>query len=130
MAVNSRIWLSPPHMSGREQELVQDAFESNWIAPLGPHVDAFERELSDVTGAPFVAALSSGTAALHLALLLLGVEQGDEVIVQSLTFSASANPVVYQKATPVFVDSERDTWNLSPGSLEEAIRDRRGVRYL
>jgi dTDP-4-amino-4,6-dideoxygalactose transaminase len=124
MAVNSRIWLSPPHMSGREQELVQDAFESNWIAPLGPHVDAFERELSDVTGAPFVAALSSGTAALHLALLLLGVEQGDEVIVQSLTFSASANPVVYQKATPVFVDSERDTWNLSPGSLEEAIRDR------
>ncbi|SDF65493.1 DegT/DnrJ/EryC1/StrS aminotransferase family protein [Chitinophaga filiformis] len=123
-SVNTKIWLSSPHMGNREQEYVRDAFETNWIAPLGPHVDGFERDLAAYTGAGHVAALSSGTAALHLALILLGVERGDEVICQSMTFSASANPIVYQGATPVFVDSETDTWNMDPVLLEEAIKDR------
>ncbi|WP_143011414.1 DegT/DnrJ/EryC1/StrS family aminotransferase [Chitinophaga filiformis] len=122
--MNTKIWLSSPHMGNREQEYVRDAFETNWIAPLGPHVDGFERDLAAYTGAGHVAALSSGTAALHLALILLGVERGDEVICQSMTFSASANPIVYQGATPVFVDSETDTWNMDPVLLEEAIKDR------
>jgi len=123
-SVNTKIWLSSPHMGNREQEYVREAFETNWIAPLGPHVDGFERDLAAYTGAGHVAALSSGTAALHLALILLGVERGDEVICQSMTFSASANPIVYQGATPVFVDSEADTWNMDPALLEEAIKDR------
>lgn len=120
----TRIWLSSPHMSGRERLYVEDAFASNWIAPLGPHVDAFEKALCAYTGAGHAAALSSGTAALHLALILSGVGRGDEVICQSFTFSASANPIVYQGATPVFVDSETDTWNLDPELLEKAIKDR------
>ncbi len=124
ISVNTKIWLSSPHMGNREQEYVREAFETNWIAPLGPHVDGFERDLAAYTGAGHVAALSSGTAALHLALILLGVERGDEVICQSMTFSASANPIVYQGATPVFVDSETDTWNMDPVLLEEAIKDR------
>ncbi len=120
-----KIWLSSPHMGGNEIKYVQEAFDTNWIAPLGPHVDGFEKDLMDFTGSPAAAALSSGTAALHLALILLGVEAGDEVICQSFTFSASANPIVYQGATPVFVDSEDETWNMCPDSLRAAILDRR-----
>ncbi|HEY1165961.1 MAG TPA: aminotransferase class I/II-fold pyridoxal phosphate-dependent enzyme, partial [Chitinophaga sp.] len=122
--MHQRIWLSPPHMGEQEFEYVREAFSSNWIAPLGPNVDGFEEDLAAFTGAGHAAALSSGTAALHLALILLGVEQGDEVICQSMTFSASANPIIYQGATPVFVDSEPDTWNMDPLLMEEAIKDR------
>jgi dTDP-4-amino-4,6-dideoxygalactose transaminase len=122
--MNPKIWLSSPHMGGKEQVYVKEAFDTNWIAPLGPHVDGFENDLCQFTGAKSAAALSSGTAALHLALILCGVKAGDEVICQSFTFSASANPIVYQGATPVFVDSERDTWNMSPEHLRNAIKDR------
>ncbi|GEP89258.1 DegT/DnrJ/EryC1/StrS aminotransferase family protein [Chitinophaga terrae (ex Kim and Jung 2007)] len=122
--MNKKIWLSSPHMEGSELELVKDAFESNWIAPLGPHVDGFEQELANYTGTRHAAALSAGTAALHLALILSGVQPGDEVICQSFTFSASANPIVYVGATPVFIDSERDTWNMDPTLLETAIKER------
>ncbi|TDX00050.1 DegT/DnrJ/EryC1/StrS family aminotransferase [Dinghuibacter silviterrae] len=120
-----KIWLSAPHMGGAEQSFVEEAFATNWVAPLGPHVDGFEADLSIFLGRDrHVTALSSGTAALHLALILLGVDRGDEVICQSMTFSASANPIGYLGATPVFVDSETDTWNMSPDLLEKAIRDR------
>ncbi len=122
--MSKRIYLSPPHMSGEELKLVIDAFESNWIAPLGPHVDAFEKEMASYIGVKHAAALSSGTAAIHLALILLGVEQDDEVICQSFTFSGSANPIVYQKAIPIFVDSELESWNMDPELLEKAIKDR------
>jgi len=118
---SGRIWLSPPHMSGREQGYIQQAFDSNWLAPLGPNVDLFERKISERTGAKHVAAFNSGTSAIHLALKVLGVGPGDFVICQSLTFAASANPVVYLGATPVFVDSEADTWNMDPEMLEKAI---------
>jgi pyridoxal phosphate-dependent aminotransferase EpsN len=117
----SRVYLSPPHVFGDEQALVADAFATNWIAPLGPHVDAFEREFQGVVGVPHAAALSSGTAALHLALELLGVGPGDHVVCASLTFSASANPILYQRATPVFVDCDR-TWTMEPGLVEEALK--------
>jgi len=117
----NRIYLSPPHVFGDEQALVADAFATNWIAPLGPHVDAFEREFQDVVCVPHAAALSSGTAALHLALELLGVGPGDHVLCASLTFSASANPILYQRATPVFVDCDR-SWMVEPGLVEEALR--------
>lgn len=121
----SKIWLSSPHMGGNEQKYVQEAFDTNWIAPLGPNVNGFESDLENYLGDDvYVAALSSGTAALHLALILLGVQAGDEVICQSMTFSASANPIMYLGATPVFVDSESDTWNMCPKALEEAIIDR------
>jgi dTDP-4-amino-4,6-dideoxygalactose transaminase len=116
-----RIYLSPPHMGPAERELLLDAFDSNWIAPLGPHVDGFEREFCDAVGVPHAAALSSGTAALHLALLMLGVGPGDEVLVSTHTFAASANVVKYIGATPVFIDSDRETWNLDPGLLEEEL---------
>ena len=120
-----KIWLSSPHMGGTEQKYIQEAFDANWIAPLGPNVSGFENDIESYLGKENkVAALSSGTAALHLALIQLGVSQGDEVICQSMTFSASANPIVYQGATPVFVDSELDTWNLCPVALENAIKDR------
>jgi dTDP-4-amino-4,6-dideoxygalactose transaminase len=122
--MKNKIWLSSPHMGTMEQVFVQEAFDTNWIAPLGPHVNGFEADLQAFTGAEHAAALSSGTAALHLALILLGVKAGDEVICQSFTFSASANPIVYQGAVPVFVDSERHTWNMSPEHLEAAITDR------
>jgi len=123
--MNPKIWLSSPHMSGKEQDFVNDAFTTNWIAPLGPNVSGFEKDLESYLDEDVnVAALSSGTAAIHLALVLLGVELGDEVICQSLTFSASANPIVYQGATPIFVDSEKDTWNICPEQLEIAIKDR------
>jgi dTDP-4-amino-4,6-dideoxygalactose transaminase len=124
MFMQQKIWLSPPHMGETEFEYVTEAFHTNWIAPLGPNVDGFEADLSSFTGAGHVAALSSGTAALHLALILLGVAHGDEVICQSMTFSASANPIVYQGATPVFVDSEPDTWNMDPLLMEMAIKER------
>ncbi len=116
-----RVYLSPPHMGQDERELLLDAFDSNWIAPLGPHVDAFEREFCETVGVPCAAALSSGTAALHLALLMIGVGPGDEVLVATLTFAASANVVAYLGATPVFIDSDRGTWNLNPGLLEEEL---------
>ena len=124
----SRLLLSPPHMSGRELELLSEAFATNWIAPLGPHVDAFERELAARCGVGHAAALSSGTAALHLALLLAGVGPGDEVWVSDLTFAASVNAVRYVGATPVFVDADRDSWTLDPALLAEALADaaRRG----
>lgn len=112
-------------MGGAEQNYVNEAFDTNWVAPLGPNVDGFEKSLESYLGnGNHVAALSSGTAAIHLALILLGVEKGDEVICQSMTFSASANPIVYLSATPIFVDSEPDTWNICPNYLEEAIKDR------
>ena len=127
----SKIWLSSPHMGGTEQKFVNEAFEANWIAPLGPNVTGFELDIesylsnSKIEGNSIhVAALSSGTAALHLALILLGVEPGDEVICQSMTFAASANPIMYLGATPVFIDSERETLNLCPIQLEKAIEDR------
>jgi len=111
-------------MGGREQSYINEAFSENWIAPLGPNVDGLEADLQAYVGVKYAAALSSGTAAIHLALILLGVGSGDEVICQSLTFSASANPIVYCGADPVFVDSEPETWNMSPDHLEEAIKDR------
>lgn len=119
-----RIYLSPPHMGTRERELLLEAFDSNWIAPLGPHVDAFERELGEVVGVPNVCALSSGTAGLHLALLLLGVGAGDEVLVSTLTFAATANAVTYVGAKPTFVDSERQSWNMCPDRLGEILERR------
>jgi dTDP-4-amino-4,6-dideoxygalactose transaminase len=119
-----KIWLSSPHMGEHEQIFVKEAFDTNWIAPLGPHVNDFEVDLQNYTGAKHSVVLSSGTAALHLALILLNVKTGDEVICQSFTFSASANPIVYQGATPVFIDSEFETWNMDPVLLEKAIQDR------
>ncbi|MEZ4617164.1 MAG: aminotransferase class I/II-fold pyridoxal phosphate-dependent enzyme [Caldilineaceae bacterium] len=117
----ARIYLSAPHMSGLEEQFVAEAFATNWIAPVGPHVTAFEEEFAQVVGAPHAAALSSGTAALHLALLLAGVGAGDEVLVSTLTFSASVNPIVYLGAKPVFVDSERGSWNMDAALLSETL---------
>lgn len=132
--MKSRIWLSLAHMSGREQEFIQEAFDTNWVVPLGPNVNAFEQSLLDFliengelpteNKEMRVVALSAGTAALHLGLILLGVQPGDEVICQSFTFAASANPIAYLEATPVFVDSEKETWNMDPVLLEMAIKDR------
>ncbi len=120
-----KIWLSSPHMGGTELNYIHQAFDSNWVAPLGPNVSGFEDDLEKYIGQnSHVAALSSGTAAIHLGLILLGVSAGDEVICQSFTFSASANPILYQGAVPIFVDSEPDTWNICPKALEEAILDR------
>lgn len=116
-----KIFLSSPHMGGREQEYINEAFETNWVGPMGPHVKRFEEELEKYTGAAYAAAVSSGTAAIHLAMILLDVKPGDLVVCQSFTFSATANPIVYQGATPVFVDSEADTWNMDPEALEEAV---------
>jgi dTDP-4-amino-4,6-dideoxygalactose transaminase len=121
----NKIWLSSPHMGGTEQKYIQEAFDENWIAPLGPNVTHFETALATYQGEGVsVAALSSGTAALHLSLILAGVKAGDEVICQSMTFSASANPIAYLGAIPVFIDSEYTTWNLCPIALEAAIVDR------
>ena len=123
--MDKRIYLCLAHMSGKEQKFIQEAFDTNWVVPLGPNVNAFEKDLEAFVGEnKKVVALSAGTAAIHLGLVQLGVKPGDEVICQSFTFCASANPVVYQGATPVFVDSEADTWNMSPVLLEEAIKDR------
>ena len=123
--MKNEIWLSSPHMGGNEINFIHEAFEQNWIAPLGPNVGGFEKDLKNYLNHDVeVAALSSGTAALHLALIILGIKQGDEVLCQSLTFSASANPIVYVGAIPVFIDSEPETWNMCPDSLEMAIKDR------
>lgn len=123
--MQEKIWLSSPHMGGEELKYVHEAFDSNWVAPLGPNVNGFEQDLESFLGNQVkVAVFSAGTAALHLGLILLGVEQDDEVICQSMTFSASANPIKYQGALPVFVDSEPDTWNMSPVYLKKAIQDR------
>jgi dTDP-4-amino-4,6-dideoxygalactose transaminase len=120
-----KIWLSSPHMGGNELKYIHDAFDNNWVAPLGPNVNGFEKDLEDFLGRDVkIAALSAGTAALHLALIECEVGYGDEVICQSMTFSASANPIAYQGAVPIFVDSEIDTWNMCPIALKEAIKDR------
>ncbi len=121
--VQKRIYLSSPHMSGNEQKYIKEAFETNWIAPLGPNVDSFEKDIATYTGVNEAAAVSSGTAAIHLALSLLGVEKGDTVFCSTLTFIASANPILYLGAEPVFIDSEPETWNMSPQALEKAFRD-------
>jgi pyridoxal phosphate-dependent aminotransferase EpsN len=118
------ILLSTPHMGDRELEFVKEAFDTNWIAPVGPHVDAFEQEFCEVVGARYAAAVSSGTAALHLALQLVGVGSGDEVFCSTLTFVATANPIIYLGARPVFIDSDRTSWNMNPDLLREAL-DRR-----
>ena len=123
-----RIYLSPPHLSGRELDLLKEAIDSNWVAPLGPQVDAFERELADLVGVPYALALSSGTAALHLALIVLGIGAGDEVACSSLTFSASANPVLYVGASPVFVDVDGDTWTIDPELLDRTLGERPRIR--
>lgn len=125
--MNERILLSVAHMGGSEKKWVEEAFRTNWIVPLGPNVDEFEHRLEQYLDAPNVVALSAGTAAIHLGLVMLGVKAGDEVICQSFTFAASANPVCYQGAQPVFVDSEPDTWNMDPVLLEKAIIDRKKV---
>jgi len=119
-----RIYLSPPHMSGRELNYIKEAFDTNWIAPLGPNVNAFEKAAAEYCGVEDAAALSSGTAAIHLALIILGVGPGDEVITSSFTFSGTVNPIVYQGAIPVLVDSEPGTWNMDPDLLEAALKDR------
>jgi dTDP-4-amino-4,6-dideoxygalactose transaminase len=119
----NKIWLSAPHMGGSELKYIEEAFDSNWIAPVGSNIDCFEQDLEAYLGSHHVAVLNSGTAAIHLGLILLGVQAGDIVICQSMTFSASANPILYLGATPVFIDSEPETWNLCPIALEEAIVD-------
>lgn len=121
--MSEKILLSSPHMSeeGYEQEFVKEAFDTNWVAPLGKNVTEFENEVSDYVGIRHAAALSSGTAAIHMALKAAGVKQGDVVFCQSLTFSATANPIIYQDATPVFIDSNKETWNMDPNALEEAF---------
>ncbi|WP_060206546.1 DegT/DnrJ/EryC1/StrS family aminotransferase [Sporosarcina koreensis] len=128
--MKSRILLSSPHMSGNEQKYINEAFETNWIAPLGPNVNAFEKELADYVGTAGAAATSSGTAAIHLALELLGVGYGDTVFCSSLTFVASANPILYAGAEPVFIDSEEETWNMSPVALARAFEDAQERREL
>ncbi len=119
---SKKIWLSTPHMGGRELTYIHSAFDENWVAPLGPHVNAFEQNLAKYCQTPYAVALSSGTAAIHLGLIALGVGKGDIVICQSKTFSASANPIIYQGATPIFVDSEKETWNICPNGLEESLK--------
>lgn len=122
--MKEKIYLSSPHMGGGEQKFVKEAFDTNWISPLGPNVNGFEADLVSYTGIKAAAALSAGTAALHLAMILLGVKPGDEVIASSFTFSATVNPITYLGALPILIDSEDETWNMSPELLEEAIKDR------
>jgi dTDP-4-amino-4,6-dideoxygalactose transaminase len=130
MTKTPRIYLSSPHMGSQEQEFVREAFETNWLSPLGPNVDGFEAEFANRVGSQYAAALSSGTAALHLALIIAGVEPGDEVVVSSLTFVASVNPIRYVGATPVFIDSEKDSWNLDPELLDSFLKQRAKVNRL
>ncbi len=120
----SRVYLSPPHMGGEELSFIHEAFESNWLSPLGPNVDAFERELAERARVPYAAALASGTGALHLVLRLLDLKPEDEVFCSTLTFCATANPIAYERAKPVFIDASRETWNMDPRLLEEALADR------
>jgi len=124
MKEKEKIWLSSPHMSGNEMKYIEEAFRKNHVFPLGPNVTGFEADLKKFTGAKYVSCVASGTAAIHLSLIALDVRQGDEVICSTFTFSASANPIAYQKATPIFVDSEPTTWNIDPDMLERAIKDR------
>jgi dTDP-4-amino-4,6-dideoxygalactose transaminase len=121
--MNKKIWLSSPHMSGAEQKYVQEAFDTNWVAPLGPNVDGFEQDIITYTGANAATALVSGTSAIHLALIMLGVKEADVVLASTFTFSATINPICYQGAIPVLIDSEQDTWNMSPELLEKAIKE-------
>jgi dTDP-4-amino-4,6-dideoxygalactose transaminase len=121
---HKKIWLSSPHMGEAEMEFVKEAFDTNWVAPVGPHLDAFEKDLCVYNDTPCCAALSSGTAAIHLALIMLGIKTGDEVICSTFTFSGSCNPILYQHATPVFIDSEAKSWNMNAHLLDEAIKDR------
>ena len=123
MVNKNKIWLSPPHISENEKKYVDEAFSQNWIAPAGPHIDRFEEKISKISNNYGVTALSSGTASIHLALILLGIKEDDIVICSSFTFSASVNPIFYQGAKPVFIDSERETWNMDPVLLEKAIKD-------
>ena len=123
MKENKKIWLSPPHMGGRERELVKEAFDANWIAPVGPHISNFEQELSKLSQNFNIAALSSGTAAIHLPLILAGVQKNDNVICSSFTFSASVNPIKYLGANPIFIDSDKESWNMCPELLTKAIKD-------
>lgn len=131
-ALPSRVYLSPPHMSPAERELLLEAFDSNWIAPLGPHVEAFERELAEKVGVGYAVALASGTSALHLALIILGIKPGDDVATSTLTFVATANAIRYVGANPVFIDSQSSSWNLDPEllaiELEEASRRGRPIK--
>lgn len=122
--MNTKIWLSSPHLTGEEQKYVKEAFDTNWIAPLGPNVNGFEQEICNYTAAKNCSVLVSGTSAIHLGLIILGVKEKDEVLCSTFTFSASANPICYLKATPIFVDSERETFNMCPISLETAIKNR------
>ncbi len=122
--MKSKIWLSSPHMGGNEMKYVNEAYDTNWIAPLGPNVNGFEEDLQLYLNIKHVSALSSGTAAIHLALVLLNIKSGDEVLASSFTFSATINPITYVGATPVLIDSENETWNMSPEILEKAIKDR------
>ncbi|GGG66488.1 aminotransferase [Paenibacillus radicis (ex Gao et al. 2016)] len=128
--MDQRILLSPPHMGSLEREYVEEAFRTNWIAPLGPNVDQFERELAEHVGSRGAVALSSGTAAIHMALRLLGVERGDRVFVSTLTFIASVNPILYEGGEPVFIDSDRDSWNMSPAALQRAFEDAQRIGRL
>jgi dTDP-4-amino-4,6-dideoxygalactose transaminase len=128
--IKNKIWLSSPHIGINEISYVNEAFASNWIAPLGPHVNSFEQGLQNVTQTKYAAALSSGTSAIHLALILLGVKSGDNVFCQSITFSASANPIAYQGANPVFIDSESETWNMDPQLLKTALLEAKGKGQL
>jgi len=122
--MKEKIWLSSPHLTGEEQKYVKDAFDTNWIAPLGPNVNGLEKEICDYTGSNACSVLSAGTAAIHLALIILGVKEDDEVLCSTFTFSATVNPIRYEKAIPIFIDSEPDTWNMCPKLLEESIKDR------
>ncbi|MGH8000297.1 MAG: aminotransferase class I/II-fold pyridoxal phosphate-dependent enzyme [Brasilonema sp.] len=128
--MNKQILLSTPHMGDRELEFVKEAFDTNWIAPVGPHIDAFEQEFCQVTGAGHAAAVSSGTAAIHLALQLVGVKSGDEVFCSTLTFAATANPITYLGAKPVFIDSDRTSWNMNPDLLRQALEQRARIGKL
>jgi dTDP-4-amino-4,6-dideoxygalactose transaminase len=125
--MQKKIWLASPHIGEEEQKFVKEAFDTNWVAPLGPNVDAFESEMCEYLDIASAAALSSGTAAIHLSLIMAGVMPGDEVICQSFTFSGSANPIAYRFAKPVFVDSEPDSWNMDPELLEQAITEREKI---
>ena len=122
--MQERVYLSPPHMGENEIKYIQEAFDDNWISPVGPNIEAFEKALVNYSGTGYAAALSSGTAAIHLALIMLGVKRGDEVICSSFTFAGSCNPIIYQGAIPIFIDAEQDTWNMDPILLEQAITDR------
>lgn len=127
---NKRIYLSSPTMYGEELKYIHEAFDTNWVAPLGPNVNSFEKEFADYVGIGHAAALSAGTAAIHLALILAGVKKGDKVFCSDLTFSATANPITYVGAEPIFIDSERDTWNMSPEALEKAFKKYPDVKYV